>query len=204
MTDEEYIDWSVNLFKGFDKLVRRNGCVLYNLSYSAENASLMYLVVAEIIKQTNFCLADTIIWKKKSALPNNTSPNKLTRICEFVFVFCRKDEFATFDCNKEAVNKTSNNGQVIYENIFNFLEAPNNDGSCPIHKATYSTTLCRKLLRIYAKEGALVYDPFMGTGTTAVACFMEKMNWVGTEISPRYCEYANNRIKQETAQLTLF
>lgn len=60
--------------------------------------------------------------KKKSALPNNVSHNKLTRICEFVFVFCRKNEYKTFVANKQ-VKSQSKTGQKYYENIFNFIEA---------------------------------------------------------------------------------
>lgn len=152
MSNEDYIAWTIQLFEGFDKVLSKNGCVLYNLSYGAENTELMYLTIADLIRNTCFTIADTLIWKKKSALPNNTSTNKLTRICEFVFVLCRKNELGTFRCNK-ALTKVSGTGQNYYENIFNFFEAPNNDGSCDIHKATFSTLFVRKLLNIYALGG---------------------------------------------------
>lgn len=196
MSNEDYIEWTLRLFEGFDKVLSKDGCVCYNLSYSAENTELMFLTVSEIIKRSNFTIADEIVWKKKAALPNNKSSNKLTRICEFVFVFCRKGEFNTFRCNKK-VSSVRDTGQPDYENIFNFFEAPNNDGSCDIHKATFSTLFVRKLLNIYAvDEGrCIVYDPFMGTGTTAVGCIEDKFDWVGTEISERYCEYAGKRIE---------
>ena len=61
-------------------------------------------------------------------------------------------------------------------------------GSNDIHKATYSSELVRKLLLLYVKEGSLVYDSFMGTGTTAVACVVEKIKYLGSEISSRYVE----------------
>ena len=92
----------------------------------------------------------------------------------------------------------------MYKNVFNFLEAPNNDEVCPIHKATYSTILCRKLMLLYSKEGDVIYDPFMGTGTTAIACIKERRNYIGSEISKRYCEWAKKRILNETRQLSLF
>lgn len=202
-TDDEYINWTVSLFDGFGRVLDANGVVLYNLSYSSENTWLMWNVVSEIQRQTDFIVADCIVWKKGTALPNNVSPNKLTRLCEFVFVFCRKSEFATFRCNKAAVSQRSG-GQVMYENVYNLIEAANNDENCPIHKATYSVALCRKLLRIYATEGTVVYDPFMGTGTTAVACVREKMPFVGSEISERYCDWANCRVGMEQRQFTLF
>lgn len=52
--------------------------------------------------------------------------------------------------------------------------------------------------------GVIVYDPFMGTGTTAIACIKDKYKYVGTEISKRYCDYAQQRIDLEQMQLTLF
>lgn len=202
-TDEEYISWTIEIFKGFDKVLRKNGVVLYNLSYSSENTHLMWMVVAEIMKQTNFIVADNIIWKKGSASPNSTSKNKLTRICEYVFVFCRKDEFDTFDSNKE-VSSLRDTGQIAYKNYFNFIEARNNDGSNDIHKATYSSELVRKLLKLYVKPGSLVFDPFMGTGTTGYAAILEKINFIGSEISVRYVEMANKRCQELLNSPTLF
>lgn len=201
--NNEYIAWTNDIFNAFDKTLKPNGCILYNLSYSSENISLMWLTVASIMQNTPFTIADCIIWKKKSAVPNNESKNKLTRICEFVFVFCRKTELATFNCyKKKGVQRP--NGQQLYKNYFNFLEAPNNDEVCPIHKATYSTELCRKLMLLYSKEGDLIYDPFMGTGTTAVACHLEKRNFIGSELSPKYVAWARNRIWQEQRQMRLW
>lgn len=203
ITDEQYCDWTTKVFDGFDKVLTKNGCVLYNISYGSENPNTMWLAIAEVLKKTNFMIADCIAWKKKAALPNNTSPNKLTRIIEFIFVLCRKSECETFYANKEKT-KVNSAGQQYYENVFNFIEAPNNDENCPIHKATYSTMLCRKLMLLYTKEGDIVYDPFMGTGTTAVACIKENRRYIGSEISKRYCDWAEKRIKNETMQYTLF
>lgn len=177
--------------------------MLYNISYSVRKPWLLWNLISSVQRETVFTVADCIIWKKTSALPNNTNYNKLTRLCEFVFVFCRKNEFDTFKCYK-GESSTRATGQVMYNNHFNYLEAPNNDEFCPIHKATYSTMLCRKLMNLYSKEGDIIYDPFMGTGTTAVACHMEKRHYIGSELSPRYVEWAEKRIKNETLQLSLF
>ena len=192
-TEEDYISFTIELFKKLDGAVKENGCVLYNLSYSSENTHMMWHVISDIMRNTNWIVADDIIWKKKSALPNNVSKNKLTRIVEHVFVFCRKDEFKTFNCNKQ-VKSYSKTGQAYYENVFNFVEAKNNDGTCKLNKATYSSELCEKILGIYAKQRDVVYDPFMGTGTTAVACQNLSMNYLGTELSKEQCDFAEDRL----------
>lgn len=206
MTDEEYEEWICKIFKQFETKLKPNGVVCWNCSYSSEKSWALWNVIAAIQKNTDFVVADCIIWKKRAALPNNTSPNKLTRICEFVYVFCRREEYLSFFMNKGISQTRSDNGQTIYNNVMNLIDAPNNDENCPIHKATYSTMLCRKLIDLYCPRGenAVVYDPFMGTGTTAIAAIREKRSYIGSEISPKYCEWANKRIRVEISQLSLF
>ena len=199
MTNEEYSSWTINIFNLFNKILKPNGKVLYNISYGGENNECMWLTIADIIRNTNFTIADTIIWKKKSAFPNNVSPNKLTRITEYVFVFCRKDEYKTFGTNKAVQSVNERTGQKFYKNIFNFIEAKNNDGTCKLNKATYSSDLCEQLLNIYTPENSVVYDPFNGTGTTGVACLHKNMAWYyGSEFSKDQCEYSEKRIKGES------
>ncbi len=205
-TEKEYCQWTVDLFNKFDKILVENGTVLYNVSYGNEAPNTLWLMIADVINRTPFMIADVISWKKNSALPQNISPNKLTRICEFVFVLCRKSEYMTYTANK-IVTSVRETGQKMYGVVYNYISAPNNDGSCTLNKATYSTKLCTDLLTIYAKDNSTVYDPFMGTGTTAVACRQLGHNYVGSELSPNQCEYANNRIfgvtKIEQKQITV-
>ena len=200
-TGEEYCDWCIDIFNHIDKILKPNGVVLWNVSYgtdatiNTEGIGLMWNSISDIIRHTNFTVADKIVWKKKSALPNNVSPNKLTRICEEVFVFCRKSEYKTFHANKE-VSKIGKNGQQFYKVIYNFIEAPNNDGSTSLNKATYSSNLCVQLLNMYAPKKGLVYDPFMGTGTTGIACEALDLNCIGTEIDAEQVEYSKERLNK--------
>ena len=195
INNREYMNWTINVFNEFDRVLIENGCILYNISYGNENADLLWLTIAEIIEKTNFCVADCVVWKKKSALPNNVSSNKLTRICEFIFVLCRKEEYNTFLCNKE-IKSQSKTGQNYYNNMFNIVEARNNDGSCDLNKATYSSELVEKLIKMYStSESDIILDPFMGTGTTGVACLELKREFIGIELSPKQYEYSKQRLE---------
>lgn len=203
LTDSEYLEWTKYLFLGFDSILKTNGVVLYNMSYGTDTVNtkedykpneIMYKVINKILEDTPFTIADTIVWKKSSALPNNTSKNKLTRICEFVYVFVIKSELKTFNTNKR-VKSVSSRGQSYYENVFNLIEARNNDGSNNLNKATFSSELVLKLLDMYYTKG-VVYDPFMGTVSTGVACEMLGIKWLGSEISEAQCEYAKGRIEE--------
>lgn len=194
MTNEEYSKWCCDIFQRFDKLMVEDSCVLWNMSYGSENTEAMPLAVADIIRNTNYTLADIIVWKKKTAVPNSMSKNKRTRIVEFVYVFVRKNEFLSFNTNKK-VKSYRKTGQPNYENVYNFIEARNNDGSCDLNKATYSSELCTKLMDFYYKEGNIILDPFNGTGTTGVSCKELKMNYIGIELSDKQFEYSIERLK---------
>lgn len=195
MTDKEYSDYTINLFNSFDRVLKDNGVVLWNISYGQEGASKLLQIMARITLETVFDCADIITWHKSSVLPNSCSPNKLTRICEYVFVFCRKKEFYTFNSNKTVTSVREGTKQKMYSSIPNYIRAKNNDGICPYNKATFSTDFCKQLIYIYAKEGAVIYDPFMGSGTTAVACLMTGRNYIGSEISENQVNFAEERIK---------
>lgn len=196
-TEEEYIQWMVDIFGWFDKVLKPNGNILFNLSYSIENPMLPYKVICHIDKHTPFTVVDTICWKKSNCVLFPANKNRISRLCEFIFVIARKTEANSFTTNRK-VTKISPNGQRYYEPVVNFIEAKNNDGACKLNKATYSSDLCEQLLDIYTPPNSVVYDPFNGTGTTGVACKRKNMEWYfGSELSKKQCDYSIERIKKE-------
>ena len=56
--------------------------------------------------------------------------------------------------------------------------------------------ICVQLLNMYAPTKGLVFDPFMGTGTTGIACEMLDLNCIGTEIDAEQVAYSYNRLKE--------
>ena len=61
-----------------------------------------------------------------------------------------------------------------------------------------------KVISLFCSCDALILDPFMGSGTTAVACERLNRRWIGIEIEEKYCEIAAKRIENERKQLKLF
>lgn len=194
-TEKEYIDWLISIFRLFDSILKPNRTVLFNFSYSIENPSLPYKLVAALEEYTPFKLIDTIIWKKKSGLPFPANKHRLSRNYEFVFVFVRKGEGNTYENNRKILSVSQKTGQKYYEVIYNFINAANNDGKCELNQATFSSDLCKQLMDIYVQDGWTVYDPFMGSGTTAYACKKRGLNYVGSEISYKQCKYAEKRLR---------
>jgi len=73
-----------------------------------------------------------------------------------------------------------------------------------VHPTQKPEILIRSLINNNTNETDLVLDPFLGSGTTAVACEALGRRWIGIEISEKYCEIAKERIEAEIAQRRLF
>jgi DNA modification methylase len=71
------------------------------------------------------------------------------------------------------------------------------------HPTQKPLVVMKWIVERYTKEGDTVFDPFMGVGTTGVACVMLSRNFIGVEISERYYAIAMKRIADAEAQLWL-
>ena len=63
------------------------------------------------------------------------------------------------------------------------------------HPAMFPVELCKRLIRIYTKEGDVVLDPFMGSGSVIVAARLLKRKGIGIDINCEFVELAKKRIK---------
>ncbi len=71
----------------------------------------------------------------------------------------------------------------------------------PEHPTQKPKELVRRIIRDFTEDGAIILDPFLGSGTTAVAAKMEGRNYIGIEISEKYCKIARERLKSVTQKL---
>jgi len=72
------------------------------------------------------------------------------------------------------------------------------------HPAIFPEQLAADHIYSWSNEGDIVYDPFMGSGTTAKMAHLQKRKWIGSEVSSEYCQLAEKRIAPYLLQLTLF
>ena len=194
--ENEYISWTIDVFREYERILKEDRVIIYNFGYSIENPSLPYKLAAEIINKTDLEIVETIVWKKRSAMPHPASYNRLTRRWEFFWVFARKKEKKTFKMFKGITSISEKTGQKYYEVFDNIIEAKNNDGPCALNKATFSSEIIEKLIYMYGTKGDIVYDNFIGTGTTGVAAKRMKCHYIGSEISKEQCEYSKKRIDE--------
>ncbi|HRT03225.1 MAG TPA: DNA methyltransferase [Candidatus Diapherotrites archaeon] len=92
--------------------------------------------------------------------------------------------------------------QKEMRNIFKYPLCGGNERTK--HPTQKPLILIEQLLKIHSREGDVVLDPFLGSGTTAVACIRLKRNFIGIELSEEYYKIAEERIKNEQKLQRLF
>lgn len=132
---------------------------------------------ADAIQAAGFTFRGIIPWAKASARPQ---PNSFRNDCEYAV-------WAT----KGAIDRTPAPGAKYLPGIYRYA-AP---GRERIHMTQKPVGLIRDLMEI-APEGCVVLDPFMGSGTTAVAAVETGRHFVGFELSREYCDLANDRVRK--------
>lgn len=152
-------------------------------------------------KDLGFKLHDTMIYEKNSpAYPARADGNRYTQIFEYMFILAKGEVPKHLICdkpNKWAGHKdfsgklknpvpdfSPRNNIWKYTTSFNGVK----------HPAPFPEALAHDHILSWSKEGDVVYDPFMGSGTTAKMAMLANRNFVGSEISSAYCEIANNRL----------
>jgi DNA modification methylase len=106
-------------------------------------------------------------------------------------------EFETDDIKKNS-NKGKNCGDVA-----DFWDIPTK-GSSEKHYASYNDELLMKPILAGCPKDGLVYDPFMGSGTTAIMCLRADRKYIGSEMSDEYIKIAEKRILPFRQQQKLF
>jgi DNA modification methylase len=196
LSENDYLQVRTDEFKQFSRVMKERGVICYNISYAKENPILPTLLVAKVHNETDLTVADIITWKKPHAIPFQTSPTKLSRTTELIYIFVKKSELHTFRTNKEVSKINEKTGQKFYKNYVNFIEAKNNDGYICQLKAAYSQDLCNQLINIYFPKGSLIYDPFSGIGTTQLSCIKNECDYIGSELTKEHYDIAISRIEE--------
>ena len=172
--------------------------------------------------QCGFTLFDTMIYHK-NGMPMRGNIYGYNQTFEYMFVFS-KGKPKTTNIIKDRVNQSATkvrtatnrgkdgktNVQGIYEtkalgrreNIWSYNTGQDEDNVN--HPAKFPENLSADHIYSWSNEGDLVYDPFMGSGTTAKMAHIYKRNWIGSEISFEYVDLANKRLDPYLRQTSLF
>ena len=182
---DEYYEWQC---KCIDEMLRiSKGMVFYNIQMVTGNKLALFQILGKYAKN----IREVMIWDKQGAEPA-INPRCLNSEYEFIIVMDHGD------CKSRQL-RIMNAGRGELSNIIRIGKNRENE-----HRAAFPLQLPEHIIHYFTNEGETVLDPFMGSGTTAVACIKEKRHFIGFELNKQYFDKACQRIDAEQRQLTLF
>lgn len=143
-----------------------------------------YLV--ESLEKNGFLIKDLIRWEKTNPMPRNVNSRYVTDFEMAIWaVKAKKKGNVKWTFNKPEdvpyLKPCYRTGVVL-------------GGKKRIHPTQKSLELFESIIKVHTNEGELVFDPFCGSGTTAVACKNTNRNFIGSEIDSNYYEKALKRL----------
>ena len=176
MPIQEYEEWLIEVINLMLKKLKPNGSIFFNHKPIRHNNQIYHPL--SFILRSNATIYQEIVWNRKN------SPN----IRNDILIPCTERIF-WLTKGKPTVYREQLSKEFTSEVWDITVEQQKN------HPAPFPLLLAKNCIQLSTKEGATVLDPFMGSGTTAVACVETGRNYIGFEISEEYCNMANNRIR---------
>lgn len=218
---DNYVDWFLPICKEICRVIKPTGSFILNINDKVENRlrhPYVYDLISELHKKTDLKMFERLFWNKLKSLPNR---NRFGDRIEYIFWFVKSKDFYFNIDNlrvpysqksitrmkkplKKRFARTEGDENVEYKDW-----APNPNGALPTtlinisseskrissnHVAVYPIELVKYLLSGSTREGDLVLDPFIGSGTTAMACKEMSRNYIGFDIQEEYVNFTKERL----------
>lgn len=185
LPSEEYVDFNINIIQNC--LRHLKGFIFWNISYNKNSRTEFIQILYKIIKETGLKFLELIVWNKKHAMPI-TSRELLTRQYEDVFVLSDENSmqdmelFSVGSNTKAYFNKKTNKG------ITNYWEIGTNNTQLDNHGACFPVELPVRGIVMMSDPQEIILDPFLGSGSTLIACEKTQRVCYGVEFDPAYVD----------------
>lgn len=185
LPEHEYQQWQINIINECLRVLKSTGSFFYNHKNRTINKGI--ISPYEWILKSNAIIKQEIIWNRKMIV----EVDKVR--------FYPKTE-RIYWLIKDRIQPKFIPEFAILTDIWDFI--PCQKEKRFNHPAPYPNELAIKCIEATTNENDLILDPFLGSGTTAVAAIKLKRNYIGIELSPEYCKIALERVnkaEQETS-----
>ena len=175
---DEYVKWQRHCLSEMMRLLMPDGAIFYNHKWRVQNGLLQDR--SDIVE--GFPVRQIIIWNRAGGI--NFNPGYFLPNYEVIYLITKPDFKLTPKTN-------------TWGDVWKIPQENNNS-----HPAPFPIDLASRCIE--AVGGGPVLDPFMGSGTTAVAAERLGVEWCGIEQSEKYIKIARSRVAAEQAQLKLW
>ena len=179
--DLEFDDWKQSMDGFFEECAR----------ISQDGAALivfMSIIKVETIIQLatkyGFYYKTTGIWHKLNPMPRNMNLHFVNSTETWIY-FVYKKHTGTFN----------NNGKVIHD-FFETSVTPSGEKRYGKHPTQKPVSLLEQFVLLLSNEGDVVFDPFMGSGSSGVASLLHNRHFIGSELNEDYCDTSERRLEE--------
>lgn len=220
---DEYVGWFLPKSEEFLRVLKNNGTFILNIKERVVNGERHTYVIELILemKKQGWLWTEEFIWHKKNCYPGKW-PNRFRDSWERCIQFNKTKKFNMYQENvmipvgkwsRTRLKNLSLVDQSRYEsktnsgfgkNISNWLKRdsvyPSNvlflatECSYKDHSAPFPLELPEWFIKLFTKEGDIILDPFVGSGTSVIAAAKLGRNYLGIDILENYCRIAKNKL----------
>lgn len=230
VSPDEYVDWFLPKASQLMRVLKPTGTFILNIKERVVNGERHTYVVELILKmrEQGWLWTEEFMWHKKNSYPGKW-PNRFRDNWERLIQFNRSKDFHMYQeavmvpvgdwakdrlANLSETDKSRDESKVgsgFGKNVSNWLGRnlvyPTNvihmatECSNRNHSATFPVELPAWFVKLFTQPSESVLDPFMGSGTTALAAIRLGRSFVGIDISKEYVEMARKRTTHEQIRL---
>ena len=170
MPHSEYVHWQRNCLSEMMRILSDDGAIFYNHKWRVQNGLIQDR--ADIVE--GFPVRQIIIWKRAGGF--NFNPGYFVPSYEVIYLIAKK---------KFKLAKGAN----ALTDVWEINQERKNK-----HPAPFPLELADRCVR--STDAQIIFDPFMGSGTTAIAALKNERDFIGCELSKDYKDMADERISQ--------
>ncbi|MDY6894197.1 MAG: site-specific DNA-methyltransferase [Thermotogota bacterium] len=200
LTLQEYREFLFRVWKDVYRVLVPGGRVCINVANLGRKPYIpLHAMIIEDMLNIGFLMRGEVIWNKASSSSPSTawgswlSPKNpvLRDVHEYILIFSKKS-FSRVNHNDERATMIKDEFLEYTKSIWTFgAESAKRIG----HPAPFPIELPLRCIKLYTFENDVILDPFMGSGTTAVAALMSGRLFIGYDTDSKYIKLAEKRIK---------
>jgi site-specific DNA-methyltransferase (adenine-specific)/site-specific DNA-methyltransferase (cytosine-N4-specific) len=218
IAERDYPDWMLSVVRAGMAVLKPSGSFVLNIKEHVNHGvRSLYVLETTLLLAKEFRFVDEFIWHKTNPFPTGNK-KRLKDGFERCLHFTKTADYQFFPDavrskstskwagdnerrkNKGAHNTSNGSGMNMSKRITGELVRPSNVITLPAsslnigHPAVFPIGLPEFFIKLMTKEGDVVVDPFLGSGTTALAAMKLNRQYVGIERDEQYVRLAESRI----------
>ena len=203
---EEYLALLERVFRETYRVLQPGGRAVVNVANLGRRpyVPLSHEVTARMLRIGFFMRAE-VIWRKAKGAGGNCAwgswRSPANPVIRDVHEYCLCFSKGRFDRVVKGASDIS--ADDFMASTLSVWEIPPESARRVKHPAPFPVELPKRFTQLYTYTGELVLDPFMGSGSTAVAAVLTGRKWVGYDVNPEYCETTRKRAAAAEASLPL-